>query len=157
MTNAALKIKAAPVRKSVHVNAPAAHAFEVFTARIGTWWPASHTLLKSPVAATIIEPFVGGRWYQIGEDKSEVDNGKVLAWEPPAKLILSWRLNGKFEIDETVESEIEVNFIADGARATRVELEHRIVAVDAEAMRAGVDSPNGWSGILESYARVAGS
>ncbi|MGD0864959.1 MAG: SRPBCC family protein [Rhizomicrobium sp.] len=155
MTNTGLKIKAAPVCKSVRVNVPPARAFEVFTARIESWWPPTHTLLKSPVAATIIQPFVDGRWYQIGEDKSEIDNGKVLAWEPPTRLILSWRLNSKFEIDEAVESEIEVNFIADGTHATRVELEHRIVAVDAEAMRMAVDSPNGWSGILESYMRVA--
>jgi uncharacterized protein YndB with AHSA1/START domain len=153
--NAPLKITPAPVRKSISVKAPQAKAFEVFTAQIGRWWPASHTLLKSPVKATLIEPRVGGRWYQIGEDGSECINGFVLAWSPPSRLILSWRLNGKFELDDNVESQVEIHFIAETPNATRVELEHRITAVDAEMMRTAVDAPNGWTAILAAYAQSA--
>jgi len=155
MTIAAQKIKAAPVRKTVTVKAPQARAFEVFTLKMGTWWPPQHSLLKSPCKQTIVEPRVGGRWYQIGEDGSECDNGKVIAWQPPSKLILSWRINSKFVIDDEVDSEIEVSFIPERAGVTRVELEHRILAVDAEELRKAVDTPNGWTGILESYARAA--
>jgi hypothetical protein len=151
--NAPLKITPAPVRKSIVVKVAQAKAFEVFTAHIGSWWPASHTLLKSPVKATIIEPRVGGRWYQIGEDGSECINGYVRGWSPPATLTLSWRLNGKFELDDSVESEIEIRFIAEAPNLTRVELEHRITAVDAEAMRSAVDAPNGWTAILAAYAQ----
>jgi uncharacterized protein YndB with AHSA1/START domain len=155
MTIAAQKIKAAPVRKTVRVNAPQARAFDVFTSRMASWWPPQHSLLKSPCKTTIVEPHVGGRWYQVGEDGSECDNGEVLAWQPPSKVILSWRINSKFVIDDEVDSEIEVNFIPEGENATRVELEHRITAIDAEELRKAVDTPNGWTGILESYARVA--
>jgi hypothetical protein len=114
-------------------------------------------LLKSPVKATTIEPRVGGRWYQTGEDGSECINGFVLAWSPPSKLILSWRLNGKFELDDSVESEVEIRFIAEAPNATRVELEHRITAADGEAIRVAVDSPNGWTAILAAYASAAES
>lgn len=156
MTTAAQKIKPAPVCKSIRVNAPQARAFDVFTLRMGTWWPPSHSLLKSPCKETRVEPRAGGRWYQIGEDGSECDNGKVLLWQPPSKVILSWQINSKFVFDEKVESEIEVNFIAENAGVTRVELKHRIITVDdAEALRKAVDAPNGWTAILENYARVA--
>ncbi len=155
MTAAAQKIRPAPVRKSVRVNAPQARAFEIFTAGIARWWPSQHTILKSPLKLTIVEPRIGGRWYQTGEDGSESDLGKVVAWEPPGKVILSWRFNSKFEFDDDVESEVEVRFFAEGANATRVELEHRIFAVDGEALRNAVDTPGGWTGIMESFARVA--
>jgi hypothetical protein len=143
------------VRKSISVKAPQAKAFEVFSAGIGRWWPVSHTLLKSPVKATIIEPRIGGRWYQTGEDGSQCINGFVLAWSPPSKLILSWRINSKFEIDDGVESEIEIRFIAEAPNLTRVELEQRIAAADGEALRAAVDAPNGWSAILAAFAQTA--
>jgi uncharacterized protein YndB with AHSA1/START domain len=155
MTIAAQKIKAAPVRKTVQVNAPQARAFEVFTSKMASWWPPQHSLLKSPCKATIVEPHVGGRWYQVGEDGSECDNGEVLAWQPPSKVVLSWRINSKFVHDDEIDSEIEVNFIPEGENATRVELEHRIIGVDAEELRKAVDTPNGWTGIMESYARIA--
>jgi uncharacterized protein YndB with AHSA1/START domain len=156
MTVAAQKIKAAPVRKSIRVNAPQARAFDVFTLKIGTWWPPSHSLLKSPCKATFIEPRVGGRWYQVGEDGSECDNGKVLVWQPPSKVVLSWGINSKFVLDDTVESEVEVNFIPEGANATRVELKHWINAVDSAELRTAVDTPNGWTAILQTYAEAAG-
>ena len=103
----------------------------------------------------VIEPRVGGRWYEVGEDGSQCEWGRVLAWEPPAHLRLSWHLNGKFQYDNDVESEVDIYFIAENANVTRIELEHRIMAPDAEALRAGVDSSGGWSVLLESFAKEA--
>lgn len=103
----------------------------------------------------IIETHSGGRWYEKGEDGSECDWGRVLVWDPPSRLVLSWGLNSKFVLDDRVESEVEVRFIPDGDGATRVELEHRILAADADALRDAVDSPRGWSGLLEIYAAKA--
>jgi len=148
-------LKVAPVRKSVRVNAPPARAFEVFTARFDSWWPKSHHIGKAAVKEVVIEPRAGGRWYEKGEDGSECEWGKVLAWEPPSRVILSWHINSRFEPDETLESEVEIRFIPDGANATRVELEHRIEASDADVLRASVDSPGGWSGLLEIFRQTA--
>jgi uncharacterized protein YndB with AHSA1/START domain len=151
---APLKITPAHVRKTIRVNVPRERAFEVFTARFGSWWPKSHHIAAAEMQNVVIEPRLGGRWYEIGVDGAECDWGKVLAWEPPQRLVLSWHLNGKFQLDENVASEVDVRFIADGAEATRVELEHRIVAPDAEIIRAAVDAPNGWTGLLDLYAKA---
>jgi uncharacterized protein YndB with AHSA1/START domain len=153
--NVQQKIKVAPVRKTLQVNAPLARAFDVFTAGFGRWWPKSHHIATVEMKDAIIEPRVGGRWYEVGEDGSQCEWGRVLAWEPPARVVLSWHLNGKFQYDDAVESELDVRFIAENANVTRVELEHRIMAPDAEAIREGVDSPGGWSGLLEMFAKEA--
>jgi len=154
--NAPIRIAPAPVRKSIVVNAPQTHAFEVFTARFGSWWPKSHHIAKAEMQNVSIEPRKGGRWYETGVDGSECQWGKVLEWEPPSRLALSWHLNSKFELDEAVDSVVEIQFISDGANTTRVELTHRICAADAEEIRAAVDSPQGWSGLLTLYAEATG-
>jgi len=155
--NAPLKITPAPVKKTITVKAGQQRAFEVFTAKFGAWWPKSHHIGKPEMQDVIVEPRQGGRWYEKGVDGSECDWGKVLAWEPPGRVVLSWHLNSKFELDESVESSVEVQFIAEGASVTRVELVHRITAADAEGIAAAVSSPNGWSGLLAAYAEAAGS
>ena len=149
------RIVAAPVRKTITVNTSQAKAFDVFVGRLDKWWPRDHHIGKAPMKEAIIERKQGGRWYEKGEDGSECDWGKVLAYEPPARIVLSWHLNSQFHFDETVVSEVEVRFIAAGANQTRVELEHSIEAADAEGIRAGVDSPRGWGLLLELYANAA--
>jgi hypothetical protein len=151
-------IAIAPVRKSLRVNAPQAKAFEVFTAGMSRWWPPTHTLLKSPFKDAVIEPREGGRWYQVGEDGSTAENGSVRVWDPPSRVVLVWRLNAKWEYDADLDTEVEVRFIPDGA-GTKVELEHRYIermGEGGEAARAAVDAPNGWSGILEEFRKIAG-
>lgn len=153
--NAPLKITPAPVRKSIRVNAPQAKAFDVFTAGIGKWWPKSHHIGSAPLNTVRIEPFVGGRWTQFSEDGTEYDNGIVRVWQPPERVVLTWRLNSKFQIDDTVDSEIDVRFLADGDTATRVELEHRITAEDGDVIAVAVGAPNGWTAIMAVYAEAA--
>ena len=150
-------ITLAPVRKSVRVNVPPARAFEVFTADIARWWPASHTLLKAPYQATIIEPHIGGRWYQVATDGSECDNGKVRVWEPPSRLVLVWQIDPQWQYDPDLDTEVEVNFTADGA-GTLVALEHRHIermGEGAQAAHTAVGAPNGWTAILEEYRKHA--
>jgi uncharacterized protein YndB with AHSA1/START domain len=149
------RITAAPVRKSIRVKAPRAKAFEVFTAGIGQWWPKSHHVGTAPMTNARIEPFAGGRWYHISEDGSEYENGFVRVWQPPERLVVTWRLNSQFQLDDSVDSELDVRFIADGAGATRVDLEHRVTATDALAIAAAVDAPNGWTAIMDVYAQAA--
>jgi uncharacterized protein YndB with AHSA1/START domain len=151
------RIKIAPVRKSIRVNASQAHAFEVFTAGLDRWWPRKASIGSSPLKSTVLEPWLGGQWYQIGEDGSRADVGKILAWEPPHRFVMSWDINSSWKPDTTVSSEVEVKFIADGADATRVELEHRkfeqMGAEPGEKMRKDVDG--GWPGMLELFKAEA--
>ena len=103
----------------------------------------------------VMEPFVGGRWYERDEDGSECDWGKVLEWEPPARLVLAWRVNGNAAYDPTVSSTVEIRFIAVSDKVTRVELEHRDLDRLGEkgvAIREMVGSPNGWGFVLQTYA-----
>ncbi len=150
-------ITLAPVRKSVRVSAPPERAFDIFASGMSRWWPPTHTTLKAPFKAYVVEPRPGGRWYQIGTDGSESDTGSVRVWEPPSRLVLVWRLDAQWQYDPDLDTEVEVNFIPDGT-GTKVELEHRYIermGEAASAAHAAVDSANGWSGILEDYRKHA--
>jgi uncharacterized protein YndB with AHSA1/START domain len=104
------------------------------------------------------EPKAGGRWYERCVDGSECDIGKVLVWEPPARLVLGWQLTADWKFDPGLITEVEVRFIADGANATRVELEHRDLeryGERADAYRAIIDSSEGWNGLLQLFKQTA--
>ena len=150
-------ITIAPVRKSIRVKASQAHAFEVFTSGLDRWWPRTHSIGSAPVKSVVMEARLGGRWYQLCEDGSEATVGKILAWEPPHRFVVSWDINSQWKPDTTMSSEVEVKFIAEGPNATRVELEHRkFEAMGPEAgasMRKDVDG--GWPGILEQFKTLA--
>jgi uncharacterized protein YndB with AHSA1/START domain len=148
----------APVRKSITVKADAARAFEVFTSRIGRWWPRTHSIASSPPKDVVLEPRAGGRWFEIGEDGSQCDWGKVLAWEPPARLLLAWQIGADWKYDPDLITEVEVRFTPVEGGATRVDLEHRNLermGDKIEPVRTALDSEGGWSGILKLYAEVA--
>lgn len=151
-------IKPAPVRRNVQVAAPRERAFEVFTAGIGRWWPKTHHIGAADLDAPVIEPREGGRWFERGVDGSECDVGKVLVWDPPARLVLAWQLTPQFKYDPNLITEVEVRFIAESANSTRVELEHRNLerfGDGADAMRQKIDAPDGWPGILRLFAQSA--
>ncbi|HEY1726246.1 MAG TPA: SRPBCC family protein [Steroidobacteraceae bacterium] len=149
-------IHIAPVRKSILANVDARRAFEVFTAGIDRWWPKSHSIASAP-KQTVIEPFVGGRWFVRCEDGSEVINGHVLVWEPGRRLLLSWEISADWKPDSSVSSEVEVNFVTLTARSTRVELEHRnlerLGPEGGEKMRNAVDG--GWPMLLQLFVAEA--
>lgn len=149
-------IRVAPVRKSVRVNASAARAFDTFTSGFDRWWPRGHHIGDVPVKEFVLEPREGGRWYERREDGSECQWGKVLAWEPPARLVLAWQLNAKFAYDPELLTTVEVRFIAESTEVTRVELEHRDLGrmgEEAGPLREKFDSPDGWGAIIAAYAR----
>lgn len=151
-------IKPAPVRRSVRVAAAPERAFEVFTAGIGRWWPKTHHIGAADPETFVIEPRQGGRWYERGVDGRECEIGRVLVWEPPARLVLAWQLTHDWKFDPDLVTEVEVTFIAEGTNATRVELEHRHLerfGAQADAVRAIYDSPSGWPGLLELFAACA--
>jgi len=146
------------VRKSIVVDAPVAHVFSVFTAGHDSWWPRAHHIGETKEFTAILEPRVGGRWYERGDDGSECNWGRVLAWDPPHRLVVSWDISAAFKPDASIGSEVEVRFIAESAERTRVELTHRNLeryGDKAEAMRAMFDSDNAWAATLQAFTKVA--
>ena len=152
-------IQIAPVRKTITVAASQAHAFDVFVNGIDRWWPKSHSIGEGPATKITIEPRKGGRWYSTHESGSNAVNGHVLAWEPSERLVLSWEINAQWKPEPGVRSEIELKFIAEGPKTTRVELLHHKFETMGEeggqSMRGMVDSPGGWSGLLEAFKKEA--
>lgn len=153
-------IQPAAIRKSLTVAASPEKAFRVFTDGFDRWWPKTHTIGKAALAKAIIEPREGGRWYGVDENGHEDDWGEVLAWEPPARLLLAWRINGQWTYDPALLTEIEVRFTATADGHTHVAFEHRHLermGDGAEQARAQMESPNGWGSILDGFKHVAES
>ncbi len=152
---------AAPVRTSIVVDAPVQRAFEVFTRDMRSWWPADHHVLQGELAEMVFEPYVGGRIYDRATDGSECIWSRVLAYEPPHRLVFSWDITTSWSIEEDQErtSEVEVRFIAEADSRTRVELEHRNLERHGdgwEGMHGAVGSPGGWPKTLAGLAAHIG-
>jgi uncharacterized protein YndB with AHSA1/START domain len=149
------------VRKSMSVEAPRDVAWRVFTEKMGSWWPlAAYKIGKVAAVDAVVEPHVGGRWYERGEDGSICQWGSVLSWEPPSRLVLSWDITADWQYDPALKTEIEIRFIADGASRTRVELEHRCLdryGARRDEMRHVFDTGGDWGRLLAMFAAAARS
>jgi uncharacterized protein YndB with AHSA1/START domain len=148
-----------PVRREVVVAATPERAFQVFTDGMDRWWPRQHHIGSSPLKREVLEPGVGGRWYGLSEDGTACDVGKVLVWEPPRRLVLAWQIDANWKFDPAFVTEVEVTFTAEGAKSTRVVLEHRNLhryGVAGAGYREQIDSPTGgWGYILRGFAEAA--
>lgn len=145
------------VRHSVEVEVPVERAFEVFVGQ--GYVNTDHHLLDSPVEEVVLEGREGGRWYERSVDGRECDWGRVLVYEPPGRLVLSWAITPNFtpEPDPSKASEVEVRFTSLEGSRTRVELEHRELERHGEGweqLRAGVDGPEGWPDELRRLAEA---
>ena len=146
------------VQKEIIVEAPLERAFRVFTEHFDSWWPRAHHIGKADLKAAILEGKPNGRWYEVDVDGTECDWGYVMVWEPPRRLVLAWQLDGQWEYNPSLLTEVEVTFTPVSASSTRVELEHRYLERFGEletAARAGLDSPEGWGGLLQLFAGAA--
>jgi uncharacterized protein YndB with AHSA1/START domain len=145
------------VRSSIVVGVPIDRAFVVFTEDIGSWWPPEHHILDGELAGMVFEPRPGGHVYDRGVDGSECRWARVLAFEPPQRIVISWDidLQWKREEDPSRTSELEVRFTSEAPDRTRVELEHRHLDRHGggwEQMRDAVGSPDGWDAGLRAFA-----
>ena len=151
------RIAIAPVRKTIRVNAPIGHAFEVFTSGLTRWWPHDHGVGKKPIAKVLMQPRLGGHWLEIAEDGTETYVATIALWEPPHRFVMIWQVNAQWKPDLAMKSEVDVRFSADGPEVTNVELvHHKFETMGAEAgasMRKDVDG--GWPGLLERFAQEA--
>jgi uncharacterized protein YndB with AHSA1/START domain len=149
------------VYASVDVQAPIERAFSAFTEEIGSWWDPSHHILQAELAEMVFEPRVGGHVYDRGVDGSECRWARVLAYEPPLRVLISWDVNTQWQLETDLEktSEVEVCFTALGPNRTRVELEHRHLERHGEgweSMRDAVGSPQGWPAGMRGFAELLG-
>ena len=149
----------AVVRRQIVVQAPIEQAFSVFTERFGDFKPPEHNLLKAPIAETVFEPRVGGHIYDRGTDGSECRWARILAYEPPDRVVFSWDISPRWQIETEPEntSEVEVRFIAEAPGRTRVELEHRNIDRHGpgwQAVAEGVADDAGWALYLSRYAAL---
>jgi len=146
------------IRKEVLVKASPQRAFQAFTEKIDRWWPRSHHIGKAEMKEAILETREGGRWYETGVDGSECNWGKVLVWDPPSRLLLAWQITAEWQYDPNFTTEVEISFVEEGPKSTRVTLEHRNIGrfgVKAEQMWNSFDSDGGWGRLLAIYAQLA--
>jgi uncharacterized protein YndB with AHSA1/START domain len=148
---------ATSVRTEIVVDVPLERAFKVFTERFDQIKPREHNLLGVQIAESIFEPRAGGRVYDRGVDGSECQWGRVLAYEPPTRIVFAWDISPRWQIetDPTRSSEVEIRFIAEAERRTRVELEHRHIERHGDGWQGlaeGVRGDQGWPLYLERFA-----
>jgi uncharacterized protein YndB with AHSA1/START domain len=145
------------VRSSIVVDAPIERAFSVFTDGIGSWWPPEHHVLQAELAEMVFEPRQGGYVYDRGVDGSECRWARVLVYQPPGRVVISWDVSPQWQVESNPErtSEVEIRFVSEGSARTRVELEHRNLDRHGEGwqqMRDAVGSSGGWEVGMRRFA-----
>jgi uncharacterized protein YndB with AHSA1/START domain len=148
------------VQQQLVVEAPIKEAFRIFTEKFDLIKPREHNLLSVDIAETVFEARVGGSIYDRGVDGSTCRFARVLAYEPPHRVVFTWDIDPRWQIETDLNraSEVEVRFVAETPKRTRVELTHRNLDRHGEgweAVRQGVDSEGGWPLYLERFAELA--
>ena len=141
-----------PIRIAFEVACPATHAFDVWTARIGQWWPADHTVTAEPDLKVVLEGRPGGRIFERTRDGAEHDWGEVTVWDPPRRLAYLWHLRR----DRADATEVEIRFVDQGAATTLVEIEHRgweQLGAEGETWRDR--NYGGWATLLPHFKAAA--
>lgn len=149
------------VKHGVIVEAPIERAFAVFTGQFGDFKPPEHNLLGVEIAETVFEPHVGGYLFDRGVDGGECRWARVLIYEPPHRVVLSWNISPRWQIetDPANVSEWEARFVEETPGRTRVEIEHRHLDRHGDGwqgVREGVDGERGWPLYLQRYSRLFG-
>jgi uncharacterized protein YndB with AHSA1/START domain len=153
---------ATSVRIAIVVDAPIERAFRVFTEDFDQIKPREHNVLGVDIAETVFEPRVGGRVFDRGVDGTEFAWARVLAFEPPNRVVFSWDLSPQWQVETDLDrtSEVEVRFVAESAERTRVVLEHRNLDRHGdgwEGARDAVGGDGGWPLYLERFGRLIGT
>ena len=149
--------EATSIRTQIVVEAPHERAFAVFVEQFDKIKPREHNMLGVDIEETVFEPREGGDIYDRGVDGSVCRWARVLAFEPPDRLVFTWDISPRWQLESDLEkaSEVEVRFVPEGDSRTRVELEHRHLDRHGDAwesLRAGVEAPEGWPLYLQRYA-----
>jgi len=146
----------APVKCSVDVKVSSERAFEIFAQNMGAWWPRGKTPAANPHTALVVEPKKDGRWFERDAEGQETQWGRVLAWEPPRRLLLGWQLDHSFRYDPELLMEVEIVFEALAGGGTRVSLEHRdLERLGARAEEFAGKVRSGWPERMGNFSQHA--
>ena len=146
------------IRTEIIVDASQDRAFKLFTEQFDSIKPREHNMLGVDIAESVFEPRAGGRVYDRGINGSECQWARVLAYEPPERIVFTWDISPywQLETDLARASEVEIRFITESEGRTRVALEHRNLDRHGdgwEGLRAGVEGDAGWPLYLARYAQ----
>jgi len=150
------QIQDGSVRAEIVLDVPIEHAFAVFTEN-ASWKPREHNLLEVEIAESVFEAYEGGHIYDRGVDGSQCRWARVLAHEPPNRVVFAWLITSQWSLESDVSktSEVEVRFIAEAPERTRVEIEHSHIERHGEgweALRDAIGAPDGWPLYLQRFA-----
>lgn len=148
-----------PIVQTVAVKAAPPRAFELFVTRMADWWPKGMTIGKAHVDI-VIEPRVEGRWFERDAEGNEVQWGKVLAWEPPSRLLLAWQIDSEWRYDPTLVTEVELTFAPAPAPGggTIVTLQHRnLKRFGRDAVPHSERLRGGWPRLVARFAELVDS
>jgi uncharacterized protein YndB with AHSA1/START domain len=147
------------VSVSTEVDAPIGRAFHVFTAEIDTWWDADKHLLQAPLKEMVFEPWVGGHIIDRGTDGSECRWARVLVYEPPTRVVFSWDINTRWQVetDPSRTSEVEITFRELTAERTEVVLTHRHLDRHGEGWESMRDAVGGGWSLAPFALRIGGA
>lgn len=151
------KLTEASVKVAVTVAASQDTAFRTFTEDMAAWWPEKHHIIEGTLDHMVFEARAGGDVYDVATDGSRCRWARVLAYDPPERVVISWDISLQWQLEINLErtSEIEVRFTRIDAKTTLVELEHRNLDRHGEgweAMRDTIAQPEGWGDTLRQFA-----
>lgn len=138
----------APIERRFDVKPPPAKAFEVFVQQMKDWVPPNHSLLDAPRHAVVVEPHIGGAWYEVDAAGTRRDWGQVAVYDPPHHLRLIWRLSPEFQFDPTIETFLDITFTESQNGGTAVHFFHsglQSYGDKAADMKARLEAPDAWN------------
>jgi Activator of Hsp90 ATPase homolog 1-like protein len=143
-----------PIRQATTVRSDLAHTFDVFVRTIGDWWPTvPFSNGAERVDTVVLEPRIGGRFYERWTDGTECEWGEVLEWDPPHGFATSWLAKG-------TPTRVHLTFRELGPSLTRVDLVHSgWDALSDQQRREDCALPGGYEGgaYVEGWRRILDS
>jgi hypothetical protein len=141
-----------PLRLSYELSCSADHAFDVWTTRIGAWWPKGHSTSGDPGAVAVLEPRTGGRVFERTTEGTEIDWGVITQWDPPRRLGYTWHIGR----DATQATDVSLTFVDLGDGTSRLDIiqtgwEH----LGAEGPTWREANNNGWGALVPWFRAAA--
>jgi len=136
-----------PIRMEVLVRRSPEDAFSLFTTRMTEWWPMQRfTFGPGKSDEVVMEPYIGGRFYERYTDGNEFTIGEVLAWDPPRRVVFTWR--GRW----SMPTEVSVQFTPQEPLVTRVQMEHAgWERLGGNGLELRNQYSNGWPAVLAAF------